>query len=179
MKLRIIWVALLAVLAPVSVYVSYHSDLENQREGLAMDVRRVAAGSSAPYGPARWRLDWQRTTDKLRTADYDAAAPPSGRWVLARITYHAGRELPKDDKVWCEVTFTDGGGRRFEAQFGTTIEGRTSVCYGDEDGGPGQRPKPGADFSFVVAALVPKDATGLRPRVTIRTALPEVLELMP
>jgi hypothetical protein len=167
----------LLVLAPVSVYVSYQGKLDEQRRGLPTEVRRVAAGTAASYGPAQWRLDWQRTTDVLRTAKYDAQAPPAGRWVLARISYHAGSALP--DKVWCEVSFTDRAGRRFEAEFGTTIDGRTSLCYGDQDAGPSQRPRPDADFSFVVAALVPKDATEPRARVTIRTELPAVLEFTP
>ena len=151
----------LLVLAPVSVYVSLRGELDEHRRSYPTDVVYVAAGTSASYGPATWRLDWQRSADDLRTAEWVAPAPGTGRWVLARITYRADRALPGDG--WCEVAFVDEDGRRFDPEFGTTIDGRTSRCDGD--------------FSFVVAALVPRDAQRLRPRVTIRAELPRALEL--
>jgi hypothetical protein len=164
----------LLVLVPVSVYVSLHGGLDQQRRSYPTEIRYVASGSSAPYGPATWRMDWLRTTDVLRSTEWDAEAPGTGRWVLARINYRAGDTLP--DGTWCEVGFVDGSGRRFEPEFGTLIDGRTSSCQGDQNGPPAQRPRPGADFSFVVAALVPSDAEDVRPRVTIRTELPRALE---
>jgi hypothetical protein len=164
----------LLVLAPVSVYVSLRGELDEHRRSYPTDVVYVAAGTSASYGPATWRLDWQRSADDLRTAEWVAPAPGTGRWVLARITYRADRALPGDG--WCEVAFVDEDGRRFDPELGTTIDGRTSRCDGDQNGPATQRPTAGKDFSFVVAALVPRDAQRLRPRVTIRAELPRALE---
>ena len=161
----------LLVLLPVSVYVSYHPKLDSLRSGLPMEVRRVPPGAEASYGPATWRLHDVTSTARVRTDKWDATAPPTGAWVVARFSYHLNAAPPNE--YWCEVTFTDDQNRRFEIESGTAVAGRPAACSGEER----QRPRVGDDFSFTVVALVPKDAAGeVRPRVVIRTEQPDALE---
>jgi hypothetical protein len=163
----------LLVLAPVSVYVSYHPKLEDARQSTPSRITRVQAGTDASYGPATWRLLDVRRTARLRTDKWHATAPATATWVVARFRYRLDEQPP--EKHWCEVVFTDDENRRFEIEAVTTIAGRTSYCQGDEDH---PAPKPGGTFAFTVAALVPKDAADrVRPRVTIRKQLPAALEL--
>lgn len=162
----------LAVLAPVSVYVSYHPKLEESRQSTPTQVTRVAAGTDASYGPATWRLHDVRRTDRLRTDEWDGAAPRSATWLVARFSYRL--DAPPPEEFWCDVDFTDDDRRTFEIEAVTSIGGRTSYCQGDEEHPP---PKPGETFAFTVAVLVPKDAADrVRPRVTIRKLLPSALE---
>lgn len=162
----------LVILAPVSVYLSYHPKLDESRKGTPSRITRVAAGTEASYGPATWRLLDVRRTARLSTDEWVGPAPATATWVVARFSYRLDSAPPEEH--WCEVNFTDDENRRFEIEGGTSIGGRTSYCEGDDDR-PG--PKPGGTFAFTVAVLVPKDAADrVRPRVTIRKLLPAALE---
>lgn len=173
MKRRLLSVGVLALLTPIAVYASIRDDLVNVYSGLPTDVRRIQPDTQAPYGPAAWRFGEVMTTDRLRTQKWDATAPPSGTWVVARISYRLNSAPPEE--YWCEVAFFDRDGRRFDIESGTTIDGRISDCAGEEE----KRPAVGTDHHFTVAALVPDgSAASARPRVTVRKALPVVLELI-
>jgi hypothetical protein len=162
----------LLVLAPVSVYLSYHPKLEESREGTPSRITRVAPGTDASYGPATWRLLDVRRTSRLSTDKWVGPAPATAVWVVARFSYRLDAAPPEEH--WCEVTFIDDRDRRFEIEAVTSIAGRTSYCQGDEEHPP---PAPGGTFAFTVAVLVPKDAADrVRPRVTIRKLLPAALE---
>ena len=171
MKRLLTGLALLA-LAPVSVYLSYHPELEDSRASTPSKITRVAAGADASYGPATWRLLDVRRTERLRTDKWTGPAPKTATWVVARFSYRLDAAPPEE--YWCEVDFTDDDNRTFEIEALTVIGGRTSYCQGDKEH---PAPKPGGTFAFTVAVLVPKDAADrVRPRVTIRKLLPAALE---